>query len=295
MVPEALLARDRLPEVMWLEILGHLESAADLCAVEACSTDLCELVRTSAALWAELHRFMFGFDASEGAGRSEESGGGEGNAESMGASEGEGEGASEGEGEGEGVGVGVGVGAPSHAARDPRSACCASDAAMGWWLAHARGGGTACTAPTELPLPAMRAMGVAAGVGVSAHAGKLVRVWEADTGRRLGAAALRQQPSCCAVGGDEVGGVAAVGDVCGGVQLLWLEHGSDPVGTHAAFGRGTAVHSCALLGLQLEHWAAESVRGVLACGSGGGEVLSPSPSLILSLNPHTSVSTGPDP
>ena len=109
----------------------------------------------------------------------------------------------------------------------------------------------------------------------------------------LGAAALRQQPSCCAVGGDEVGGVAAVGDVGGGVQLLWLEHGSDPVGTHAAFGRGTAVHSCALLGLQLEHWAAESVRGVLACGSGGGEVLFPSLSLILSLNPCTSVSDWP--
>ena len=65
--PQAVLARDRLPEVMWLEILGHLESAADLCAVEACSTDLCELVRTSAALWAQLHRFTFGFDASEGA------------------------------------------------------------------------------------------------------------------------------------------------------------------------------------------------------------------------------------
>ena len=45
------------------------------------------------------------------------------------------------------------------------------------------------------------------------------------------------------------------------------------------------MHSCALLGLQLEHWAAESVRGVLACGSGGGEVLFPSLSLILSLNP----------
>ena len=32
----ALLTFDRLPEVLWLEVLGHLESAADLCAAEAC-------------------------------------------------------------------------------------------------------------------------------------------------------------------------------------------------------------------------------------------------------------------
>ena len=148
---------------------------------------------------------------------------------------------------------------------------------MAWWFAHARGGGAqgGGAAPTELPLPAMQALSVAGGVGVSAHAGKLVRVWEADTGRRLGAAALRHQPSCCAVGGAEVGGVAAVGDVCGGVQLLWLERGSEPLPCHAAHGRETAVHSCALLGLRLDHWTADSVRGVLACGSSGGEVHPP--------------------
>ena len=149
---------------------------------------------------------------------------------------------------------------------------------MAWWLAHARGGGAqgGSAAPTELPLPAMRALSVAGGVGVSAHAGKLVRVWEADTGRRLGAASLRHQPSCCAMGGAEVGGVAAVGDVCGGVQLLWLEtfggRGSEPLPCHAAYGREAAVHSCALLGLRLDHW---DHMGVLACGSGCGEVRLP--------------------
>ena len=149
---------------------------------------------------------------------------------------------------------------------------------MAWWLAHARGGGAqgGGAAPTELPLPAMRALSVAGGAGVSAHAGKLVRVWEADTGRRLGAASLRHQPSCCAMGGAEVGGVAAVGDVCGGVQLLWLEtfggRGSEPLPSHAVYGRETPLHSCALLGLRLDHWSADSLRGVLACGSGSGEV-----------------------
>ena len=40
---------------LWLEVLGHLESAADLCNAEASCSEFCELVGSSAALWRALH------------------------------------------------------------------------------------------------------------------------------------------------------------------------------------------------------------------------------------------------
>jgi len=52
---------------------------------------------------------------------------------------------------------------------------------------------------------------------------RFVRLWSGSTGRRLGAGALRSQPTCVDV--SKSGTAAVVGDAKGGVLLYSLEDG----------------------------------------------------------------------
>ena len=73
--------------------------------------------------------------------------------------------------------------------------------------------------PRPLPLPGMTGVCLAGAYGVSTHADKVVRVWDARTGKRLAAAQHKIELSacCCACG------IAAVGDAAGGLHLYDVE------------------------------------------------------------------------
>lgn len=80
-------------------------------------------------------------------------------------------------------------------------------------------------------------------LGVSIHAGRLVRLWEARTGRRLGTHLARHELSACATG---AGGVVAVGDACGGVYVFSVDAHFAP---HALHRTNAPVRSLALVPL----------------------------------------------
>lgn len=76
-----------------------------------------------------------------------------------------------------------------------RRRCVDSEAALGEWreaLVGSAAGSAADTAPAELPLPGMTACCLAGEVGVSTHEGRLTRLWEAASGRRLGCTSTRR-------------------------------------------------------------------------------------------------------
>ncbi|KAJ1620688.1 hypothetical protein T492DRAFT_1076029 [Pavlovales sp. CCMP2436] len=70
-------------------------------------------------------------------------------------------------------------------------------------------------APLQMPLPGMTSVSLLGSVGVSTHADKLVRLWEARSGRRIAAHQHKHELTACA----GVAGVAAVGDVTGAVYV----------------------------------------------------------------------------
>uniref|UniRef100_A0A7S3WJK0 C3H1-type domain-containing protein n=1 Tax=Emiliania huxleyi TaxID=2903 RepID=A0A7S3WJK0_EMIHU len=108
-----------------------------------------------------------------------------------------------------------------------RRECCVSEASLHGWAR------ASLEPPSELPLGELTSAAIAGSLGLSTHRGKMVRLWEAKSGRRLGAMALKEQPFGCDVGvvgvrkgACDVAGcrtVAAVGDVDGRLCLLFLE------------------------------------------------------------------------
>ena len=97
----------------------------------------------------------------------------------------------------------------------PRARCIQSDAAIARWT---RAFGAAAR---ELPLPGMLAICLAGEVGVSVHHGRMTRLWEASSGRRLACFQHRAKHAltCC----DASGCHAAVGDAGGTVHVFELE------------------------------------------------------------------------
>eukprot|EP00966_Prymnesium_polylepis_P325266 7381245-Prymnesium_polylepis.1 len=115
-----------------------------------------------------------------------------------------------------------------------RQLCVASEAAL---TAVCR------AAPTEIPLPGMTSVSLAGEVGVSCHDGKMVRLWEARTGRRIAAAQHRHKHTLTCCEADGATGRLAVGDSSGRVHLYqsmdelqpsppWLANGGE--GAHIA-------------------------------------------------------------
>ncbi len=94
-----------------------------------------------------------------------------------------------------------------------RERVCQSEGQLQLW----RRAGGAARPPVALALPGMTAVAMApgGGLGVSAHAGRLVRLWDARTGRRLAAAEHRRELSACAA----ARAVVAAGDAAGHVNL----------------------------------------------------------------------------
>lgn len=104
--------------------------------------------------------------------------------------------------------------------RHARSRCVASDRHLSSWRQSVE------SEPSALPLPAMTSACLSGSVGMSTHEGRLTRLWEASTGRRLACHQhkARQTLTCC----DAAAGCAAVGDLGGGVLMFGLDDGLEP-------------------------------------------------------------------
>lgn len=140
------------------------------------------------------------------------------------------------------------------AAAAQRERVCQSEAQLDSWRRVGRG------APLSLPLPGMTGAALLGPVGVSTHGGRLVRLWEARTGRRLAAHIHKHELSACA----GAAGVVAVGDVAGGVHVYGVESDFSPL----LLPRGAGpVTSLALLPLHADR--APRVAVVAASGGGG--------------------------
>jgi hypothetical protein len=122
-----------------------------------------------------------------------------------------------------------------------RERVCLSEARLDSWRCLGR------RAPAAYPLPAMTSVALLGNVGVSTHAGRLVRLWEAGTGRRLAAYHHRHDLSAVAGLDGPAGCLLALGDVAGGVSVFAADSADfAPLALPRAAG---AVRSLALVGL----------------------------------------------
>jgi hypothetical protein len=128
-----------------------------------------------------------------------------------------------------------------------RRECCTSEASLRGWAR------AAAEPAAELALGEMTSAAIAGTLGFSTHEGKMLRLWEARSGRRLGARSIRERPLCCSVGvvgaprsAYDASGTrtcAAVGDAEGKVHLLDLEKTLDARTQRAPFqARSVAQH-----------------------------------------------------
>jgi len=161
---------------------------------------------------------------------------------------------------------------------DARSLCEESDGRLAQWRKAALG------MPTKLTLPGVVALSLGRGMGVSVHEDRFVRLWAGQSGRRLGAGALRHRPMCVDV--SKGGGAAVVCDARGGVSLYSLEDGVERPAASLAPADAQPVLSCAWVygeraggavdaasgGSAWVEWAAEEEEGREEEGmSGAGE------------------------
>ena len=106
---------------------------------------------------------------------------------------------------------------PGYMRLGPRQRCTASEAALSGWRGVAR------RQPEELLLPCMTSLclGVAGELGVSTHDGRMTRLWERRSGRRLTCYQHKTKATltCCHIAGTHV----AVGDAAGAVHLFDTE------------------------------------------------------------------------
>ena len=93
-----------------------------------------------------------------------------------------------------GGGGGAGAASSSSEAPTARHECCVSEASLRGWAR------AAVEPAAELALGEMTSASIVGGLGFSTHDGKMLRLWEARSGRRLGAKALKDAPLCCDVG-----------------------------------------------------------------------------------------------
>ena len=178
-----------------------------------------------------------------------------------------------------GGGGDTGAASSSSEAPTARHECCVSEASLRGWAR------AAVEPAAELALGEMTSASIVGGLGFSTHEGKMLRLWEARSGRRLGAKALKDAPLCCDVG--VVGArkteydasgtrtVAAVGDVEGRVHLLDLEEPLDgkeqrgPFGPRGTFGAVPPMQKmCSVVVLQGSGRAGAD-RGGAGAGAGG--------------------------
>ena len=102
-----------------------------------------------------------------------------------------------------------------------RSRVCLSEATLLGWRQLGRGampepGAATPSAPRPLPLPGMTCLALLGEVGVSLHAGRLARLWDARTGRRLAAYEHKRELTALAAAGEYI----VAGDEKGGLVLL---------------------------------------------------------------------------
>ena len=168
---------------------------------------------------------------------------------------------------------GVGGAAPS-----ARLECCHSESAL---RAYAR---AAHDAPTELPLSETCAIAIAGKLGVSAHASKMIRLWEVRSGRRLGCRTLKH--SIVALDAATVGeranaydpsgtrAYAVAGDSNGALHVLDLEEELDAPSQRRPFTPNVDAHAPMCSVLMLSRGGGGTAAGAAtgsAAAAGGGE------------------------
>jgi hypothetical protein len=146
---------------------------------------------------------------------------------------------------------------------DARGLCEESDSRLGQWRKAARG------TPVKLTLPGVVALSLGRGTGVSVHEDRFVRLWAGQTGRRLGAGALRHRPTC--VGVSKNGGAAVVCDARGGVSLYSLEDGVERPAAFLAPVDAQPILSCAWVYGERADGAADASGGSVAEWAGDEE------------------------
>ena len=155
-----------------------------------------------------------------------------------------------------------GVRTTDEALASPRARCIESELAISQWT-RAIG-----AAPRELQLPGMVAVSLAGEVGVSAHEGRMTRLWEGSSGRRVACYQHRAKHDlvCC----DASSRHAAVGDASGAVHIFELEEDFVPQQTLLVEGgpadAASPVSSVLLLG------EAAAARALCAFGRSDGMV-----------------------
>ena len=162
---------------------------------------------------------------------------------------------------------------PDASAEVLRSKCVEAEARMAGWRRASRG-----DRPLEMPLPGMLDVQLTPGVGVSLHEGKLLRLWDAASGERLGCKQLQREPTCHHLLHEHV----AIGDVSG---LLTLEP-TDFAGKGQSYRAMTsAVTGVLLFDTAREANSAHSEPTVLAAGEDGVVCWSPREAELFSLGP----------
>lgn len=115
---------------------------------------------------------------------------------------------------------------PAEASGRTRRLCVQSELALSTWR-----DGVASTPPITLPLPSMTSVCLAGDVGVSTHDGRLTRIWEASTGRRIACHQHKSRATltCC----DASSSLAVVGDTSGVLHVFSLDEEFVPSTTTA--------------------------------------------------------------
>ena len=121
----------------------------------------------------------------------------------------------------------------------------------------------AADTPKTLALPNMTALALFGSYGVSTHAGCLVRLWDAASGRRLAAHQLKSELTACTASGE---GIVVVGDAVGALHVYTTEADFVPLRVPPPRDSVGAVVSLALL--PLFSTGGSSGGGVSGCASG---------------------------
>ena len=224
----------KLPADMWLQIFSRL-TVVGVCSMARSCTALAACAENP-EVWEEKRRQVFGSEPQEAGPDSEAEVGAVGAVGAVAQSSSSGSVHRAG---GKPVGKSVGAGSTPRPLAKPsaRLECCMSESSLQGWARPA----SSTAAATELPLAEAQALAITGKLGFSLHEGKMLRLWEARSGRRLGARTLPRQPVACDAGRvgaprsiykDETDthAYAAVGDVSGTLHVMCLDDGLDATG-----------------------------------------------------------------
>jgi uncharacterized membrane protein YgcG len=230
---------------LWLHVLAGLDISS-LCSVSLCCASLAAIA-SSEELWAQMHLKTFG---EEYTGTAAEGGGGGGGGSSS-----------------------------SGNLHSPRLACCRSEVELRSWAK------ASCEAPVDLQLSPMSAVAVAGNLGVSTHEAKMLRLWEARSGRRLACKTLKHSPLSLhaqmigerrsSYDSSGTGAMAVVGDAAGALHVIDLDDELDAATQRRPFTPRATLHTVPSRLEDVDRtspfWTTALCSAVVLCWSGSPE------------------------